>query len=56
MKNTKSLIVYTIAGFVGGYLFFHLLVIGIKNNRDYNAHGCAVYGYQPDCKTPLEGK
>jgi len=27
---------------------------GADNNREYNAHMCAVYGYQPDCRTPLE--
>lgn len=23
---------------------------------EYNAHVCSVYGKQPDCKTPLEGR
>lgn len=56
MKNTKNIITYAVAGFLGGYLLFHLLVIGAKNNDEYNAHVCAVYGKQPDCKTPLEVK
>ncbi|MEM3077638.1 MAG: hypothetical protein QXW38_08495 [Candidatus Nitrosotenuis sp.] len=25
-----------------------------SREKEYNAHVCAVYGYQPDCKTKLE--
>lgn len=47
------------------YLWFAFILLGIiyglyrvvldYNQRmiEYNTHACAVYGKQPDCKTPL---
>lgn len=47
MKNFLLTIIFII--------LFALLwkYVGEPNNRAYNAHVCAVYGYEPDCKTPL---
>jgi len=33
---------------------FGLMNIGVENTEEYNKQACAVTGYQPDCKTPLE--
>jgi hypothetical protein len=31
-----------------------VVVVSKKRNDEYNKHICSVYGYQEDCKTPLE--
>lgn len=30
-----------------------LMALQVDNTEEYNAHVCAVYGYEPDCETPL---
>lgn len=54
--NIIKTVTYAIAGFLLSAFLVQLMVIGKRNNDEYNAHMCAVYGKQPDCKTPLEGK
>lgn len=56
MQNIIKTLIYLLTGFVVSFTLVYLVKTGIDNNRDYNAHVCAVYGKQPDCKTPLEVK
>lgn len=39
---------------VMGLMWFGKWIENTPNARAYNDHVCAVYGYQSDCKTPLE--
>lgn len=53
----KDELIAKVIGFILGVLvallFSYIYTVSRKNLTQYNAHVCAVYGKEPDCKTPL---
>ena len=54
MSKRKQNFLFLVGLALAIWLFSALIGQGVKNNEATNAHNCAVYGYEPDCKTPLE--
>lgn len=53
MSKRKQNFLFLVGLALAIWLFSALIGQGIENEKAVNAHTCAVWGYAPDCKTPL---